>query len=258
MTDAAKGSGGGARQEGGPWKLFADNSLSIALFGLFAVCLAAHSVAGWRSYDEALREARLPQVSYGAFLLTGTFQYAIFNNWQAAVLQLGVLVSFSTVLRQRGAAHSRKSDGEKTGRDSDGRNSEDKGEDGDGKPVRPSAESRRRVTENVQLNPFQKNWFYNNSLSIAMFGLFVIFFALNGWTGSRSYNEEEMIRHVAPLALGPFLCSSTFWFELFQTWQAEFVAIGLYIVMSIFLRQERSPESKTTSSRTDDTGETNE
>lgn len=258
MTDNSSGDARDGASEGAPWKLFADNSLSIALFGLFAVCLVGHSVTGWRSYDESLRQAGLAQVGYGAFLLTGACQYAVFNNWQAAVLQLGVLVSFSTVLRQRGAAHSRRSDGEKTGRDAHGENPESKADDGDDRPVVPSAASRRRVVKNVQFNPFRRNWLYNNSLSLAMFALFVLFFALNGWTGHRAYNEEQLIRHAPTEALWPYLGSATFWFELFQTWEAEFFAIGLYIVMSIFLRQERSPESKRTSADTDDTGDTNE
>ncbi|MBE7216996.1 MAG: hypothetical protein INR64_00840 [Caulobacteraceae bacterium] len=240
----------------GPWKLLEDNSLSIALFSLFLVCLALQSVTGLGGYNESLQAARLPQVGYGAFLLTGTFQNAVFSNWQAAVLQLGVLISFSTVLRQRGAAHSRKGDGEKTGEDQGDENA--KGDDGDKRPARPSSASRRRLTANFQFNPFKKNWLYNNSLSLGMFGLFWTFFALHAWTSNRAYNEEQLIRHLDAQALLPYLGSSTFWFNCFQTWEAEFFAIGLYIVMSIFLRQERSPESKKTTSDDGDTGDTNE
>jgi hypothetical protein len=34
------------------------------------------------------------------------------------------------------------------------------------------------------------------------------------------------------------------WFESFQNWQSEFMAIGAIVVFSIFLRQKGSPESK--------------
>ena len=241
-----------------PWRLIGDNSLSIALFSLFFVCIAAQSITGWRAYNASLSASHYAPVGYAAFLATGTFQNAIFSNWQAAVLQLGVLISFSTVLRQRGAAHSRKSDGEKATQDPSAENPKRADDDGDARPVRPSAASRRRLTLNLQLNPMRKGWLYNNSLSIAMFGLFLLFFALHAWTSDRAYNEEQALRHLAPQGLAAYLGSSTFWFNCFQTWEAEFFAIGVYILFSIFLRQERSPESKKTQAGDDDTGDTNE
>ena len=224
-------------QEGGPWRLIEDNSLSIALFSLFLVCLAAQSAVGWRAYNDSLSSAHFAKLSWSAFLLTGTFQNAIFSNWQAAILQLGVLISFSTVLRQRGAAHSRKGDGEKNAK---------------------LAANRRKIIKNFQFNPFRKNWLYNNSLSLVMFALFAAFFALHAWTSNRAYNEEQLIRHVDPEAMLPYLISPAFWFVNFQTWEAEFFAIGAYIVLSIFLRQERSPESKTCEATNSDTGDTND
>jgi len=63
--------------------------------------------------------------------------------------------------------------------------------------------------------------------------------------------------HQPPIGLGAFAVSSTFWFETTQTWEAEFMAIGLYIFLSIYLRQEGSPESKPVDAGDNDTGETN-
>lgn len=40
----------------------------------------------------------------------------------------------------------------------------------------------------------------------------------------------------------------------FQTWQAEFMAIVVYVVLSIYLRQDRSPESKPVSAPDEETG----
>jgi hypothetical protein len=239
-----------------PWRLIADNSLSIALFSLFLACIAAQSLSGWRAYNDSLRAAHDAAVSYLGYIATGTFQNAIFSNWQAALLQLAVLISFSTVLRQRGAAHSRKSDDER--RADDNREHNQKADDKGDRPARPSAASRRRLTVNLQLNPMRKRWLYNNSLSVVMFGLFLIAFVLHAWTSNRAYNEEQALRHLAPQALTAYLGSTNFWFNCFQTWEAEFFAIGLYILLSIFLRQERSPESKKTEADDDDTGDTNE
>jgi hypothetical protein len=176
------------------------------------------------------------------------------------------------VLRQRGAAHSRKSDEEKTGEEKTGeekageeKTAKDRqaetlraADEDDKRPGPPPASSRRRLTTNFQFNPLRKNWLYNNSLSLALFGLFVLFFALHAWTSNRAYNEEQMLRHQQVQALLPYLGSSTFWFSCFQTWEAEFFAIGVYIVLSIFLRQERSPESKKPDAGDADTGDTND
>jgi hypothetical protein len=41
-----------------------------------------------------------------------------------------------------------------------------------------------------------------------------------------------------------FAQTSTFWFQSLQNWQSEFLAIGAMVVLSIFLRQRGSPESK--------------
>ncbi len=46
--------------------------------------------------------------------------------------------------------------------------------------------------------------------------------------------------------------------SVFQCWEAEFSAIGLYVVLSIFLRQEGSPESKPVGAGNEQTGGTNE
>jgi hypothetical protein len=51
--------------------------------------------------------------------------------------------------------------------------------------------------------------------------------------------------------------TSAFWFSNLQTWEAEFAAIAIYVVLSIFLREQGSPESKPVNSSKKETGETN-
>jgi hypothetical protein len=41
-----------------------------------------------------------------------------------------------------------------------------------------------------------------------------------------------------------YAASHRFWFESLQNWQSEFLAIWAMVVLSIFLRQRGSPESK--------------
>lgn len=54
-----------------------------------------------------------------------------------------------------------------------------------------------------------------------------------------------------------FARSATFWFRTLQTWEAEFGVIAVFVVLSIFLQQEGSAESKPVESSDGETGETN-
>ena len=89
-------------------KFVSDDSMSIALFALFLVCVIGQAVSGWLAYDDWLQAAHFQEIAFRAYLATGNFLDGMFSNWQAAILQLGVLIAFGTVLRQKGAAHSRK------------------------------------------------------------------------------------------------------------------------------------------------------
>ena len=90
------------------WNLaIKDNSLSIVLFVLFLICISAQSLAGWRLQNDALAAHGRSSVGYWRFLSTGAFLEGLASNWQAAVLQLGSLIVFSSFLFQRGAAFPR-------------------------------------------------------------------------------------------------------------------------------------------------------
>ena len=41
-----------------------------------------------------------------------------------------------------------------------------------------------------------------------------------------------------------FMRTSEFWFQSLQNWQSEFLAVASIVVLSIYLRQRDSPESK--------------
>jgi hypothetical protein len=48
----------------------------------------------------------------------------------------------------------------------------------------------------------------------------------------------------APLTYGEYLTAPDFWNRSTQNWQSEFLAVGSMVVLSIFLRERGSPESK--------------
>ena len=51
-----------------------------------------------------------------------------------------------------------------------------------------------------------------------------------------------------------YVGTSRFWFESFQNWQSEFLSVGVLVVLSVFLRQRGSPESKPVAAPHHETG----
>jgi len=214
---------------GGLWRFLCDNSMSIALLLLFVACLGGQAAAGWPAYNAAQRTARLGPISFSRYLGTGDFLDGIFSNWQAAILQLAVLVAFSSVLRQRGAAHSRKTPAQ-TG----------------------------RLTVKLRPRKTLGSWLYANSLSLALIGLFLLCFLLHALFGAWKYSEQQALLRAPGLGVVAYMGTAGFWSSALQCWEAEFGAIATYLICSIYLRQESSPESKHVEATDDDTGETNE
>ena len=203
-----------------------DNSLSIVLFALFGICIVAQSFAGWRLQNETLAAHGLAPIDFWRNMASATFLQGLASNWQAAFLQLASLILFSGLLYQRGAAHSRD-------------------------PLRPIVESERRDAA------ARFSWFYRNSLFLAFLLLFVLSFVLHVASGRAAFNEERTLTRRPPISISTYLISAKFWSTTLQAWQAEYVAIALFVVFSIFLRQQYSAESKPIEASDEATGKEN-
>jgi hypothetical protein len=79
---------------------------------------------------------------------------------------------------------------------------------------------------------------------LALFTLFIASFVLHAVSGAAAANEEAIIHSGQQMSVIQYVASSQFWFESFQNWQSEFLAVGSLLVLSIYLRQRKSPESK--------------
>jgi hypothetical protein len=85
---------------------------------------------------------------------------------------------------------------------------------------------------------------YSHSLSIALVALFLLSFGLHAAGSTRRMNEEASLHHQPTQSVAETLVDAEFWYESFQNWQSEFLSIGVLIVLSIYLRERGSPESK--------------
>jgi len=216
------------------WK---NNSLSIVIFALFLLTLAGHSVAGWKAHNEEERQHGNPEVSYGEFVRSSEFGETVFENWESEFLQMGFYVILTVFLFQKGSSESKKHDGTDE--------------------VEEDPEAHRDDAEAP--SPVRKGgWrlaLYKNSLILAFLGLFLISFVGHAASGARKHNEEQL-EHGSAEQVGTFGYMGTpqFWYESFQNWQSEFLAVLAIVVLSIWLRQWGSPESKPVHASHDDTG----
>ena len=96
---------------------------------------------------------------------------------------------------------------------------------------------------------------YEYSLSLAFLLLFLIAFTLHAVGGAREYNQNQQEHgNYTEVSTLEYIGTSRFWFESFQNWQSEFLAVNAMVVLSIFLRQRGSPESKPVDSPHSETG----
>ena len=214
-----------------------ENGLSIALFSIFLATIVGQAVTGWVEYNQQQEEHGQPPLALMLYLSTGHFVEAVFENWESEFLQMAGYVLLTVWLRQKGSSESKKIEG-KEAVDADPRLSR-------ARPNLPWPVRRGGLI--LQL--------YENSLAIAFVSLFVVSFVLHAVGGSIEFNEEQHAHgRTTEVSAVEYAATPRFWFESFQNWQSEFLSLGVMVVLSIFLRQRGSPESKPVAAAHTETG----
>ena len=218
-------------------QFFHNNGLSIVLFGLFFFSFIGQYLTGIKEYNNDQQEHNQPAVGYVEYFGEGHFIEATFENWESEFLQMGMYVVLTIFLYQKGSSESKNPD----------------------TTDRVDIIPEKDLLSKDAPAPVRRGGLglkiYQNSLSIVLFSLFFLSFALHAFGGSRVYNQENA-EHGDPerVTAIEYIGTSRFWFESFQNWQSEFLSIGAMVVLSIFLRQKGSPESKAVDSPHSETG----
>jgi hypothetical protein len=202
-----------------------DNGLSITMFALFLVFLVAQSIAGYETNNSDNQQHQQPKESYAQYLTSGAFAEATFENWESEFLQMGAYVLLTAFLIQKGSPESKDPGGDQV--DTDPRTQRDD-------PDAPGPVKRGGLVLTL----------YEHSLSLALFGLFLLSLVFHALGGRAEFNQQQLEHGAAPVSLWSFVTSSEFWFQSMQNWQSEFLAVAVLAVLGIFLRQRGSPESK--------------
>jgi len=200
------------------------NSLTLVLLILFLFSLGGQIFTGLRVYNKERLEDNAPPVGLKRYVTSGHFIQSTFENWESEFLQMAAYIVLTISLRQIGSSESKSLSKEE--------------------PVDREPDPQ---TEGAP-GPVRKGGFvlalYKNSLSLAFVFLFLVSFGLHLHGSHKGFNEEQVRRNKPTKSFGQYLGESRPWFESFQNWQSEFVSVASIVVLSIYLRQKGSPESK--------------
>ena len=208
-----------------------NNSLSLVAALLFAISMVGQGVAGHLAYNQEQEDHGQATVRFGEYLTSGHFLEATFENWESEFLQMAMFIFLTAFLVQKGSAESNKPG------DEEGAGEEEHLEDPAlhrGDPEAPWPVRRGGVALKV----------YQNSLSLVLFLLFIASFLGHAAAGAAEFSEEAAEHGGEAVSMLGYLGEPRFWFESFQNWQSEFLSVLAIVLLSIVLRQHRSPESK--------------
>jgi uncharacterized protein DUF6766 len=215
-----------------------ENGLSLFFAATFLATLIAQSFAGQHAYNAELLEHEASAVSWWEYVTSVSFWGAVMENWQSEFLQFTVFIGATIWLVQKGSNESKPV--KDAGRETDERQ----------RVGRYADERSPRWAKARGL----KRGLYENSLLITMSAIFfATWFAqsLNSW---RVFNDEQREHAEATVAWGTYVLTADFWEQTLQNWQSEFLAVGVMVVFTIYLRQRGSPESKPVGAPHDETG----
>lgn len=216
-------------------KFLHHNSLSVVFILLFAGTLVGQIFCGIAQYNNELADDGATAVTLQQYLTSGHFVESTFENWESEFLQMGLFVWLTIFLRQKGS-------------------SESKGFDGTEEVDREPSAKRKAAPWPVKKGGL---WLgiYKHSLTLSLFILFAISFALHVSGSLSDENLQNQLKGKPLVSLADYLTGSRLWFESFQNWQSEFLSVFAIVVLSIYLRQIGSPQSKPVDAPNAETGE---
>jgi hypothetical protein len=205
-----------------------DNGLSVAFGLLFLAAVVGQAVAGHADYNHRQVLEGGPTISLWSFLSTSDFAVDVAENWQSEYLQFFLYILATVWLVQRGSPESKLP--HEIGYESD-----------------KEQKVGRYATAESPKWARAGGWrtaVFSRSLGLVMLVLFLLSWLAQSVAGLSAYNEEQLSQLTDPVNWPEYVASADFWNRTLQNWQSEFLAIGSMAVLSVYLRQRGSPESK--------------
>jgi hypothetical protein len=203
-----------------------DNGLSLFFGAIFLAALVGQSFSGLAEVNSQQVADGLSTLSYGRYLTSSEFAVDVAENWQSEYLQFLLYIWATVWLMQRGSPESK----EQPGKGSDE-------EQRVGRSARPDSPAPvRRGGLPAAL--------FSRSLCLTMGAIFLASWLVQSIAGRVSYDRQQLTQREDPVSWLGYLATSDFWNRTLQNWQSEFLAVGSMAILSVYLRQRGSPESK--------------
>lgn len=89
-----------------------------------------------------------------------------------------------------------------------------------------------------------KRFVQNNSLTLAVFSIFILTIGGMSLAGWSTNNDDLLEHHQSEISYGEYLVSGEFIEGVFENWESEFLQMWALIMLTVFLRQKGSADSK--------------
>jgi putative Ca2+/H+ antiporter (TMEM165/GDT1 family) len=215
-------------------KFLRNNSLSLVFFIFFIITLIGQAITGLKEHNEEMQNEGGQMFNMGQYILSGHFLQSTFENWESEFLQMAMFLIFSMFLFQKGSSESK---------------DPDKEEEVDREPNPRKKDAPWPVKKGGLILGI-----YKHSLCYTFTLLFILSFLLHWYGSLKDYNEEQILQGKATETAMQYLGNARLWFESFQNWQSEFLSVFALIVLTIFLREQGSPQSKPVDASYSETG----
>lgn len=87
-------------------------------------------------------------------------------------------------------------------------------------------------------------WLRDRSLTLVMLGLFALFATGQILVGWAEYNQARSEHGEATIALRSYFAVGHPWEALFENWESEFLQMAAFVILTAYLYQKGSPESR--------------
>src|SRR4051795_1668830 len=215
-----------------------NHGLGLFFGAIFLLALIGQAIVGHADFNHIQAAHHGDPMGFWRYVTSSDFGADVLENWQSEYLQFTLYILTTVWLLQRGSPESKELD--RAGLESD----EDQkvGEHADARSPRWARVGGLRTR------------LYSNSLLVVMTTIWLGSWLAQSIAGASGYNANQLDHQAATVSWVHYLGSSDFWDRTLQNWQSEFLAVGSMAILSVYLRQRGSPESKPVGAPHDATG----
>jgi hypothetical protein len=205
-----------------------NNGLSIGFGAIFLASLVGQAISGHTSFNHDAHLHHGDPISLWHYVTSAVFWTDVMENWQSEYLQFTLYIFATVWLLQKGSNESKELD--RAGGETD----EEQLLGEHAKPDSPGWAKAGGLRTGI----------YSNSLLLVMTSIWLLSWFAQSITGRVNFNAEQLDHQAAPVSWATYITTSDFWNRTLQNWQSEFLAVGSMAILTVYLRQRGSPESK--------------